>query len=165
MKPTGPLPQPACAPCPARDQGARHGVRLGTVPRPRRAVPTLVPAPPALWIPHSLTSLSRQRCAAILSADLNIPSRPDAHPITEPHEISRLATTYIGPLDPRINTYMAHPVGTMATYLLRRMSRVDKDLVDIAEYFGETGLFGSGHGSPIYWPLKDGTDSENEIVW
>jgi hypothetical protein len=77
----------------------------------------------------------------------------------------QLATTYIGPLDPRINTYMAHPVGAMATYLLRRMSRLDKDLVDIAGYFGETGLFGAGHGSPIYWPLKGVTDTENEIVW
>jgi hypothetical protein len=77
----------------------------------------------------------------------------------------QLATTYIGPLDPRINTYMAHPVGNMATYLLRRMSRVDKDLMDIAGYFGEVGLFGTGHGSPIYWPLKDVTDTELDIVW
>jgi hypothetical protein len=77
----------------------------------------------------------------------------------------QLATTYIGPLDPRINTYMAHPVGTMATYLLRRISRADKDLVDIAEYFGDAGLFGTGQGSPIYWPLKAVTDSENEILW
>jgi hypothetical protein len=77
----------------------------------------------------------------------------------------QLATTYLGPLDPRINTYMAHPLGNMATYLLRRMSRVDKDLVDIAGYFDGAGLFGTGHGSPIYWPLKDVTDRENEIVW
>jgi hypothetical protein len=77
----------------------------------------------------------------------------------------QLATAYIGPLDPRINTYMVHPVGRMATYLLRRMSRLDKDLADIAGYFEEIGLFGIGHGSPVYWPLKGVTDSENEIVW
>ena len=77
----------------------------------------------------------------------------------------QLATAYIGPLDPRINTYMVHPVGRMATYLLRRMSRLDKDLVDIAGYFDEVGLSGTGHGSPLYWPLKGVTDSENEIVW
>jgi hypothetical protein len=53
----------------------------------------------------------------------------------------------------------------MATYLLRRMSHVDKDLIDIAGYFGEVGLFGTGHGSPIYWPLKDVTDAELDIVW
>jgi hypothetical protein len=77
----------------------------------------------------------------------------------------QLATTYIGPLDPRLNTSLAQPVGTMATSLLRRMSRVDKDLADIATYFGSMGSFGPGHGSPIYWPLKGVTDSENETVW
>ncbi len=77
----------------------------------------------------------------------------------------QLATTYIGPLDPRLNTYMAHPVGAMATYLLRRISHMDKELAGIAGYFDGTGLFGVGQGSPIYWPLKDHTDSENEILW
>jgi hypothetical protein len=77
----------------------------------------------------------------------------------------QLATTYIGPLDPRLNTFMAQPIGTMATSLLRRMSRVDKDLADLASYFGNMGSFGPGHGSPIYWPLKGITDSENEIAW
>jgi hypothetical protein len=94
---------------------------------------------------------------------MRVPAAP-----TNETSVAAVSTTYMGPMNvvnpPSCPFLFADPIGRFLTSLFRRFGSTDPTIASIANYFHETGLFGTGAGSIRIWELSEVSDDLSTII-